>query len=816
MSYFIDVILPLPLGKLFTYRVNEHEARFLQSGMRVAVSFGKSKLYSALVWTVHKIAPAYETKDIEYILDETPVVTTSQLQLWQWISDYYMCPIGDVYKAAMPSAMLLESETSIQIDRKDIDKETLTKEERLIYETLQYKSSLSVNEVSHIIERKNTLPILMRLVGKNAIRISEKIYEKYIPKLVKYVRLNPDFDTPDGLKSVFELLRRSEKQKQLLLAYFNIQTKDKSPIKAETLLENTQLSSAILKALIDKNILEEYYIRHDRVQLGGNSDEAKELTEAQTKTYDEIIQLWQSKETVLLHGVTASGKTEIYIRLIEEMLEQGKQVLYMLPEIGLSTQLIERLKQHFGSFMSVYHSKYTTHERVEVWNNMLKDNDKAKLIIGVRSSVFLPFKNLGLVLVDEEHDASYRQFDPSPRYQARDTALVLAKLHHAKVLLGSATPAIESLYNVQQHKYGYAKLSQRYDTYEIPDIQVIDLKDKTKRKKVNGHFSDDLITAIQTTLSEGRQIIIFQNRRGFAPVVQCKNCGTVPQCPHCDVSLTYHQGRNQLRCHYCGYYIAMPHNCIACGSTELNTKGFGTEQIAEELTVLFPDARIDRIDQDTTSGKYGHQKIISKFEQHETDILVGTQMITKGFDFENVGLVGVMNADALIHFPDFRAHERSFQILVQIAGRAGRSKRKGSVFIQTYNPQHPIIKQVQETDYRSMYTTQLTERQEFHYPPFVKLIKITFKNSDFNKINEAADWFAKTLRSGFAQHQNLEILGPEFPHVSRIRNEYLKDILLKIPTEMRLQDVKNYLLRTEKSFHSVAHFRPVRVVYVVD
>lgn len=816
MDYFVDVILPLPLRKLFTYAVNEQEARFLKPGMRVAVSFGKSKLYSAVVWAVHSENPPYQTKDIEYILDETPIVTILQLKLWQWVSEYYMCSLGEVYKGAMPSAMLLESETVVEIDDKDLQREALSEEEWCVYQALCRKGALSVQEVGEVIQKKRVLPVLTSLADKKVIRISEKIYEKYVPKLVKYVRLNPIFDTSQGLKEVFERVRKTEKQRQLLLAYFSICSQEKSPLKAQTLLERAEMSPSILKGLVKKGVLEEYYIRHDRVQTEGNEQLSKGLTKAQRFAYDEICQEWKGLQTVLLHGVTASGKTEIYITLIEQMLEEGKQVLYLLPEIAISVQLIERLREHFGPYMSVYHSKYSTHERVEVWNNMLAESDKTRLIVGVRSSVFLPFKNLGLVIVDEEHEASYRQMNPTPRYHVRDTALMLAQLHKAKVLLGSATPAVETLHNVQQKKYGYSKLTQRYDNYQLPDIEVVDLKDKTFRKKMKGHFSDTLLEAIAETLRQGRQVIIFQNRRGFAPIVQCQSCGNVPQCPNCDVSLTYHQTPNQLRCHYCGYYTTTPQICVACASPNLNTKGCGTEQITQELMVLFPDKQIDRLDKDTTSGKYGAEKIISEFAQHRTHILVGTQMIAKGFDFENVGLVGIVNADSLIHAPDFRAYERSFQILLQIAGRAGRSKKKGKVIIQTYKPHHQVIEQVEEMDYRAMYVHQIHERQQFRYPPFVRLVKITLKHSDLNKVNEAADWLAKVLRNGFANQENLEVLGPEFPHIARIRNEYLKDILVKIPLDVSLQEVKNYLLRTEDSFHSIVAFRPVKIAYFVD
>ncbi|ATA67343.1 primosomal protein N' [Capnocytophaga cynodegmi] len=816
MSYFVDVILPIPLRKLFTYGVNQDEAHFLKSGMRVAVSFGKSKVYTALVFQVHTNQPTYQTKDIEYILDETPVVNQLQLQHWQWISEFYMCSLGEVFKMAMPSSFLLESETIIEKSSRELEINELTDDELLVYEALNFKTALTGNEVAKIVGNKKALKVLKGLVDKNAIKISEKIFEKYVPKLVKYIRLSSEYQSDEGIKKAFDILSKATKQKQLIVAYFNCINKEKGVLKAEKLLSQANVSASVLKSVVEKGIFEEYFIQKDRINFTGDLYEKKILSDAQQESFLEIQNQFQEKEVVLFQGVTASGKTEIYIELIDQVLKSGKQVLYLLPEIGLTVHLINRLKKYFGDKMGVYHSKYTTNERVEVWNNVLNGNTKNQLVVGVRSSVFLPFSNLGLVIVDEEHDTSYRQFEPAPRFHTRDAAIVLSKIHKANVLLGSATPSLESLYNAKREKYGYVYLSKRFGDFQVPDIEIIDIKDKHFRKQMTGHFSDVLIEEIGKTLQQGNQVILFQNQRGYAPVIQCRSCATVPQCPHCDVSLTYHQGRNQLRCHYCGYAIAKPEVCIACGSTDLITKGVGTEQIAKELTELFPDVTIDRMDQDTTSGKYGYEKILSKFEQRETQILVGTQMISKGLDFENVGLVGVMNADSFIHFPDFRAYERSFQLLVQISGRAGRSSKKGKVLIQTYSPKHPVLQQVLHNNFKEMFQSQIKERKEFHYPPFVRLIKITFKHSDFNKVNEGAQWFAEALRQGFSQQQLLQVLGPEFPLVSRIRNEYIKDILVKIPPEISVESVKKYILRTEISFQSIANFRSVRVIFNVE
>ena len=815
--YFVEVILPLPLPKLYTYRINEDEAHFLQMGMRVAVSFGKSKVYTALVHKVHTNEPTYETKDIEYILDETPIVTPEQITHWQWIADYYMCTLGEVIKSALPSAFLLESETIIEIAEKDLNSNLFSDDEFQVYEALHYKTALKGSEVSKIISKKKTLKVIKSLVEKGAARISERIFEKYVPKLVKYIRLAEAYQSQEGLQKALELLK-GEKQKKLIMAYFNYINREVLPLKVENLLEEAKVSNAVLKSVVEKGILEIYYLQKDRVSFADSEVLAKKtLNNIQNEALYQVQQQFQTKNTVLLQGVTASGKTEIYIELIDQYLKEGKQVLYLLPEIALTIHLINRLKKHFGKNLSVYHSKYNTNERVEVWNNVLNNCSKAQLVVGVRSSVYLPFKNLGLVVIDEEHDSSYRQFDPAPRLQARDSAIMLANIFKAKTLLGTATPSIESMHNVKVGKYGFVYLSKRYANFLPPTIELIDIKDKQHRKRMNGHFSDILIEEMTNTLSQGKQVLLFQNRRGYAPIVQCMHCGTVPQCPHCDVSLTFHHSSNQLRCHYCGYAIPMPKTCIACGSVDLKTKGFGTEQISKELEILFPQVAIDRMDQDTTNGKYGYEKILAKFEQQETQILVGTQMISKGLDFENIGLVGVMNADALIHSPDYRAYERSFQLLLQVSGRAGRSAQRGKVLIQTYNPQHPVIQQVLQNDFKGMYQNQIEERQSFSYPPFVQMIKITLKHTNFNRTNEGAEWFANALKEAFASKKGIEILGPEFPLISRIRNEYMKDVLVKVkPSELSIHHTKEQIKRIETSFQSISNFRAIRVSYLID
>ena len=813
MQYFIDVILPIPLVKLFTYQVNETEAQFLKPGMRVAVPFGKSKIYTAIVHTVHQTAPTtYEAKDIHQILDEYALVSAKQLKFWEWISTYYLCSLGDVMRASLPSAFLLESETLISKAVPEPEKVDLTDDEYLIMEALENQSALKISELSKIINKKNVLAPVKGLLAKQYIKLREEIYEQYKPKLVKYIRLTNQYNSGVGLQDLLEIVSRAKKQKEVILAYFSLNTGDDTPIKAKELIEKGNSTAAVLKALVDKDIFEFYYIQTHRNHFDNSVENSKELNEHQVQALSEIKTIFEQDKVCLLRGVTASGKTEVYVKLIEEAFEANKQVLYILPEIALTTQLISRLKVYFGDKIVVFHSKYSVNERVESWNKVVENNNKPQLIIGARSSILLPYANLGLVVVDEEHEQSFKQTAPAPRYHARDAAIVLSKIHGANIVLGSATPSLESFYNAKQGKYGLVEILKRHNNVQMPKVELVDLKDKYKRKRMKGHFSDTLLLAMQEAIENKKQVLLFQNRRGYSPVVECKTCGEATQCPNCDVSLTYHQYKNQLRCHYCSYNIAMQHACLSCGGLELNTKGFGTEQIEKELVGLFPDLKIGRMDLDTTRGKYGYQKIITAFEQHEIDILIGTQMLTKGLDFKNVSLVGVLSADSMLNFPDFRAHERAFQLMSQVAGRAGRFEEKGHVLIQTYNPFHTILQQVSTHDYLSMYKEQLYQRKSFKYPPVNRLIKITLKHRDYNKVDMGSDWFAKSLRTIFGQN----VLGPEFPSISRVRNEYIKHIVLKIPEKQSLSNTKKAVFKIKNSFMSVAQFRAIKLILDVD
>ena len=828
MNFFIEVILPLSLPKTFTYRVSENEFAFIKKGMRVAVPFGKSKIYTALVIDLHREEPTlYEAKEIDQILDERPIVNELQINHWFWISSYYMCNIGDVYRGALPSALLLESETIIsQNNETFVNESSLSDDEFLIYEALQSQSSLKIQNIIDIVNKKTVLPVIQKLINKNIISLQEEIQEEYKPKLVKYIRLHDQYQKEENLIALLDSIK-SEKRKNLVLQYFQLQARERQPISVKQLTETAQTSAAIVKALIDKQIFEEYFIKEDRVNFEKNKVENEfSLSVAQQTAFDEIVKSFGEKDVTLLHGVTSSGKTEIYTKLIENYIALGKQVLYLLPEIALTTQLVSRLTKHFGNKVAVFHSKYSNNERVEVWHQVLNSSDKAQVVIGARSALFLPFNNLGLIIVDEEHEQTFKQQDPAPRYHARDAAIVLANFHNttranseatgelggAKVLLGSATPSIETYYNANSEKFGLVILKERFGKVPMPEIELVDLKDSYFRKKMKGHFSSTLIDEITEAFANNEQVILFQNRRGFSPVLECMTCGHVPQCPQCDVSLTYHKYKNQLRCHYCGYSMAKPSNCHVCSSVDLETKGFGTEQIELELAELFPQKNIKRMDQDTTRGKYSFEKIIDSFKNREIDVLVGTQMLAKGLDFDNVSLVGIMNADNMLYHPDFRAFERSFQMMTQVAGRSGRAEKRGKVIIQTYNPLHNIIQQVTNNDYEGMYKEQLYERKIYYYPPFYRLIKLTLKHRDFEKLKEGSFWLYQVLQ----QNLTIPVLGPEEPAIGRIRNEYIRTILIKIPGETSLQGTKKTIQKILNSFDLVSQYRTIKVTVNVD
>ena len=814
MLYFVEVIIPLPLAKTFTYQISETEYNFIQPGMRIAVPFGKTKTYTALALSTHNDKPQdYDPKEIIEILDESPKVTELQLKHWQWIAKYYMCAIGDVYRSAIPSALLLEGETIVTLLTDiSVEESELSDHEYLVYEALQQQPSLRIDEIIAILNKRDIFPVIQSLVTKKIAGVGERIIEKYKVKEIKFIRISPEFSDSQGLSSLMTELSRSAKQRDAVMTYFKLAAGNSKPIKAKLLSEAGDISSAVIKALVDKQVFEIYYLQEDRVIFGESTLQAPALSEVQNKAFVEIQKSLQQKNVCLLHGVTGSGKTEIYIRLIQQYLDKGQSVLYLLPEIALTTQLVSRLVKHFGNKVAVFHSKYSNNERVEVWNQVLESSSTAQVVIGARSALFLPFNDLGFIIVDEEHEQMFKQQEPAPRYNARDAAIVLANLHKSKVLLGSATPSVESYYNTQIEKYGLVNITERFGEVQMPKIEIVDLKDKYFRKAMKGHFSDTLLEYIQNSLDAAEQVILFQNRRGFSPVMECMTCGHVPQCRQCDVSLTYHKVHNHLRCHYCGFTIAKPISCSNCSSPHLTTKGFGTEQVQLELKELFPDAKVGRMDQDTTKGKFGFDKLIDSFQNREYDILVGTQMVAKGLDFANVSLVGIMNADNMLYHPDFRAFERSYQMMVQVAGRSGRSQKQGNVIIQTYNPKHAIIGQVVDSNYMGMYNDQLYDREIFNYPPYYKLTRFTLKHRDFEKLNEGSKWLYQVL----VQNLSIPVLGPEEPAINRIRNEYIRTILVKIPGNYSLEKTKNVLNKVLKSFEAVAQYRSIKVMVNVD
>lgn len=811
--YFADVILPLPLKQLFTYSIPSSISTEIVIGQRVIVQFGARKIYTAIVFSIHQDAPKdYKTKDIVSILDKSPIVNEQQLKLWQWIADYYMCSVGEVFKAALPSGLKLESETKVIYNPESIEQKKFSSTETLVLDFLASKNISSITEISSALNRKDALPIIKSLLDKKAVILEEKLRENYKPKTETYIKLDDSIKTESHLNGIFDSLSRAHKQLHVLMSYIKLSgsfmNKKTTEVKKQTLIEDSKTSSAIIKSLIDKNILSEYDITVSRLRESQNDQtEIKKMSEAQQNAHDEIQKGFTEKDVILLHGITSSGKTEIYIHLIQEQVEKGKQVLYLLPEIALTAQIINRLKSVFGNRVGIYHSKFSDSERVEVYKNILEPCDSLKydIILGVRSSLFLPFSNLGLILVDEEHENTYKQYDPAPRYNARDCSMVLAQIHHAKVLLGTATPSVESYFNAQTGKYALVKLNTRYQDIKLPEIELVDILRAKKRKEMKSLFSPLLLDSIKDALAIGEQVILFQNRRGFAPYLECDMCGWIPYCTHCDVSMTYHRHQNELVCHYCGYTIRTPKTCKACGNAAVQTRGFGTEKIEDEIKIFFPEAKVARMDLDSTRKKDAYSNIISDFEDSKIDILIGTQMVSKGLDFNNVSLVGILNADNMLNYPDFRAFERSYQLMAQVSGRAGRKNKQGKVIIQTSNPAHPILQFVLDNKFEEMYKSQLLERKNFKYPPFYKLITISIRHKKSELTDKAAHQLGVNLRKIFGKR----ILGPEPPVIARIQNNYIQNIVLKIERERSYQKAKQLLdeqitnLITQDSFKSI-------------
>jgi len=820
MKHYVDVLLPLPLANWYTYSLPESLEGQVQTGSRVIVSFGRKKFYTALVANVHYCPPeGYEIKDVTEVLDTRPILLPQQFRLWKWMASYYLCTMGDVYKAALPSGMKLESETIVTANPDYEATTPLTPREQQVLDLLTQDPEQCITQLEKRLNvTRNILPVINNLLAKGAISVKEELKRNYKPKTEIRVKLSPDCQTEERLHQLFDELGRAPKRLALLMKYLELSGffTDKASLREvskKELLTRADATPTIFNGLVEKGIFETYLYEVGRLDREQTRTVAiNPLNPAQQAAYDAILSHFREKNVCLLHGVTSSGKTEIYIHLIRQAIESGRQVLYLLPEIALTTQITERLKRVFGGRIGIYHSKFPDAERVEIWQKQLRPEGHYDIILGVRSSVFLPFHNLGLIIVDEEHETTYKQQDPAPRYHARDTAIMLASIYGAKVLLGTATPSIDSYHNALAGKYGLVTLNERYKDIRLPEIRIVDIKELARKKMMNGPFSPELLAAVRQALERHEQVILFQNRRGFAPMIECKVCGWVPKCKNCDVSLTYHKGLNQLTCHYCGYTYAVPRSCPACGSVELVNRGFGTEKIEDNIREIFPDAKVARMDLDTTRSRSAYERIIADFEAGKTHILIGTQMVSKGLDFDHVSVVGILNADNMLNYPDFRAHERAFQLMAQVAGRAGRRDKRGLVILQTKSPDLPVIHQVVTNDYKQMYEDQTAERKLFHYPPFCRFIYVYLKHRKEDVVTQAADTLAAWLRTAFGD----KVLGPDKPPVGRIQMLFIKKIVIKLDLNMSGTKVRDYLLSVQRQLIEDERFRSLVVYYDVD
>lgn len=807
---YVDVVFPLPLAGVFTYRMASEAASVV--GMRVLAPFGKKKIYAGVIVALHtaEIPDGMDIKEIICCLDDSPVVTPQQLRLWHWVADYYMCTLGEVMKAALPAALKLESETRITLVE-DVVSASLSVAQQKVCGFLSDGKQHTIDEIGQSIGLRSVLPVLNKLIDQGMIQLSEHVEEKYRPKTADFVLLTDEYTENDALQALLSKLNAAKKQLQLLLSYLEL-VRPGEEVSKQRLLQHANVGTSVLKALIDKQVFSIVKHKVERLdRLAAFAPVVHKLNVEQSVCCQSIQSQWKEKEVVLLHGVTSSGKTEVYISLIQQQLAQHKQVLYLVPEIALTTQLTDRLQAVFGDKLGVYHSKFSDAERAEIYRTLL-ETDRYQVVLGVRSSVFLPFRSLGMVIVDEEHDSSYKQQDPAPRYHARNVAIVLAQLFQSKVLLGTATPAVETYYNAQNGKYGFVEMLHRYAGLELPDIEIVDTKEQYRRKEMTLHFSDRLIGKIADEIEHGKQVIVFQNRRGYAPYMECKECAYVPKCVNCDVSLTLHQHQHILQCHYCGYTISVPDVCPACGNNTLIDKGFGTEKIEDELQQLFPATRIARMDLDTTRNKNAYRNIINDFAQHKTDILVGTQMVSKGLHFDEVSLVAVLNADNLMNQPDFRAYEKAFQMLEQVSGRAGRKGTKGKVIIQTSQPDNRVLRQVVNHDYKGFYLQQLQERNDFRYPPFYRLISVTVRHRDAAFVQYAAEQLQAVLHTVFAGRCSKVVM----PAISKMQNFYIRQLLLKIETNASYAKAKRLLQQNIDNLRSTPAGKGVTYIINVD
>lgn len=809
---YVDVILPLALPQAYTYAVPVDLVDFVKIGQRIIVQFGKNRYYSAIIKKIHHQKPPVETKLIEGLAEEEAIVTETQLRFWQWMSLYYMCSEGEVMNAALPAGLKISSETVIRFNEYyNGDYEELSQEEFLVVQALRAQHELKVPQVQDLLKKRNVYPILKTLFNQGIAISSEELVERFKPRTETYVKLNDKYNDDAMLEKLFNELSRANKQVELLLAFTQLRHKTKF-IRKKDLLELSKCSPAVLNALIKRGVFIEFKMEVSR--LGNLQTEEVPDTQLSPEQQEALYALNKQHakhNTVLLHGVTGSGKTNIYIEKIKEITAEGKQVLYMLPEIALTAQIINRLRKVFGNMVGVYHSKFNQNERVEIWNKTR--HGEYKIVVGARSALFLPFVNLGLVIVDEEHDNSLKQIAPAPRYHARDAGIMLAGMFNAKVILGTATPSVETFYNTEKGKFGLVQLHTRYGNLELPEVITVNIKDETRWKRMQGSFSSVLVDEINNALKNKEQVILFLNRRGFANYQTCKTCNYVYKCKNCDVSLTYHKYKNQLECHYCGYFEKVTIKCKNCGAVDLDIVGIGTEKIEDEIAELFPAARISRLDYDATKTKHGHAEVISKFENRETDILVGTQMVTKGLDFDHVSLVGIINADQLIHHPGFRSHEKAFQLLLQVAGRAGRKNKKGKVILQTADPLHPVIQQVLSNNYQAMYAREMLHRRQFHYPPFARMIEIKLQHKKVQTVEQAALYFTNEVR----KLNKALVLGPAIPFVSKVNNYYIREALIKSNQLTKdLHDMKTAIQQVLDKMKTIPDFKTVDIMVNVD
>lgn len=822
---FAEIIVPVPIAGTFTYSVPGHLAGAVKPGHRVIVQFGQKKSYTGIVVSITTIQPEgnYEIKPISTILDDGPILKRPQLQLWQWVAEYYLCSPGDVYKAAVPAGLKIESETFIEIAPEfEFASETkLNERETIVLQILGHAAKkMSVAEIEKLSGLANVNLTAMKLLEKGAVIISEKLIERYTPKKVTFVRIpTSGADTAEFLGKAFESIKRSPKQQKALVALIEMsgimrQRGEIHEVSMDELLERTELTRPIVNALAEKGIVSIYRKEINRFSQNElTTGELPVLSDAQKKALDQIHKSWIEKEITLLHGVTSSGKTEIYIHLIDFVLRSNRQVLYLVPEIALTTQLTKRLQRVFGDKVVIYHSKFTDNERVDIYRKILSSSEPM-VIIGARSAVFLPFHDLGLVIVDEEHDTSYKQQDPAPRYNGRDTAMVLARMHGAKTLLGSATPAIDTYYKASEGKYGLVSLTERYSGVQLPEIELIDTNKARKQGNIQGALAQRTIALVNDAVKNGQQAIVFLNRRGYAPVAQCRMCAYTPKCEHCDVSLTYHKGIDKLVCHYCGAIYPLPVTCPACREPAIEVHGYGTERMEDEIGQSFGEASILRMDLDTTRNKNGYENIIGQFSSGKSDILVGTQMVTKGLDFDRVKVVAIVNSDALTSQPDFRADERAFNMMMQVAGRAGRRGDRGVVAIQTRNAALPIFSYVRAHDYTGFYFEQIAERQKYMYPPFTRLIYVYIKHRDRHAVDELAIAYTRRLRELFGNR----VFGPEEPAIGRIQALYIRKVMLKIEIAASMKKVKEIMRQTLEEMHAsrMPAVRGAIVYYDVD